>query len=167
MDLKLNTSPPNCPKDSWKLLPLLISINWPSMVTQLVVVQKIYWKIHPASCNNIYHDVIDLVNHSGMVKNTKTWMSWQWNITFLQNKKKINICLRWNILKNYCFVAEVTFTDALSSAVFKEVDDLISHYLYKNLPKKLCQLQEEVEIYQESNEFAEDSFKQRKGLKLY
>ena len=36
--------------------------------------------------------VIDLVNH-GMVKNTKTWISWEQNITFLWNKKIINLCL--------------------------------------------------------------------------
>ena len=32
------SSPPNCLKDSWKLLPLLISISWPSLLTQWVVV---------------------------------------------------------------------------------------------------------------------------------
>ena len=44
-----------------------------------------------------------------MVKNTKTWISWERNIIFLQNKKVLNLCLRWHILKNYRFVAEVTF----------------------------------------------------------
>ena len=32
------SSPPNCLKNSWKLLPLLISISWPSLLTQWVVV---------------------------------------------------------------------------------------------------------------------------------
>ena len=32
-DLELIPSLPNCSKDSWKLLPLLISINWPSLVS--------------------------------------------------------------------------------------------------------------------------------------
>ena len=54
------------------------------------------------------HDVTDLVNHE-MVKNTKTCISWEHNITFLQNKKILNLCLRWNIFRSYCFVAEVTF----------------------------------------------------------
>ena len=53
-----------------------------------VVVQKIYLKMHPASCTNT-HDVTDLLNH-GMVKNTKTWISWEWNITFLWNEKALN-----------------------------------------------------------------------------
>ena len=50
------------------------------------MVQKIYSKMHPASCTNTYHDITDLVNH-GAVKNTKTWISWEQNITFLGNKK--------------------------------------------------------------------------------
>ena len=51
-----------------------------------VVVQEIYSKRHLASCTNSHHDVTDLVNH-GMVKTTKTSISWKRNITFLQNKK--------------------------------------------------------------------------------
>ena len=47
---ELSPSPPNCSKDSWKELPLLISISWPSMVTFWVVVQTIYSKMHPISC---------------------------------------------------------------------------------------------------------------------
>ena len=43
-----------------------------------------------ASClmHNTHHDVKDLVNH-GIVKNTKTWIAWEWNITFLQYKKSL------------------------------------------------------------------------------
>ena len=44
-----------------------------------------------------------------MVKNTKTWLPWEWNITFLRNKKILNLCLRWHILRSYRFAAEVTF----------------------------------------------------------
>ena len=61
-----------------------------------VEVQKIFLKMYPASCTNhflsheyYHHDVIDFVNH-GMVENTKTWISWEQNITFLWNKKKLN-----------------------------------------------------------------------------
>ena len=43
-----------------------------------------------------------------MVKNAET-ISWEWNITFLQNKKNGNLCLRWHILRSYHFVEEVTF----------------------------------------------------------
>ena len=48
------------------------------------------------------HDVTDLVNH-GMVKNTKTWMSWERDIIVLWNEI-LNLCFR-----SYRFVAEVTF----------------------------------------------------------
>ena len=63
--------------------------------------------MHPVLCTNAYHDIMNLVNH-GMVKNTKTWISWEWNITFLQNKRILNLCFRQRILRSYCFVAEVT-----------------------------------------------------------
>ena len=65
-------------------------------------------KMYPASYTNTHHDVTNLVNHK-MVKNTKIWISWERNTTFLWNKKIINLCLRWHILRIYCFVAEVTF----------------------------------------------------------
>ena len=64
--------------------------------------------MHPVLCTNTHHDVTDLVNH-GMVKSTKTWISWERNITFLQNKKILNLYLRWHILRSYGFLAEVTF----------------------------------------------------------
>ena len=112
-DLKSSPSLPNWSKDYWKLLYLLISINWPSLVTSWFVVQKIYSKMHLISCTNTHRDVTDLVNH-GMVKNTKTWISWERNIIFLWNKKILNLCLRWHILRNYRFVAEITFKFCIS-----------------------------------------------------
>ena len=59
------------------------------------------------SFTNTHRDIINSASH-GMVKNTKTWISWEWNIIFLQNKKILNLCLRWHILRSYHFVAEVT-----------------------------------------------------------
>ena len=44
-----------------------------------------------------------------MAKNTKNWISWERNITFLWNKKILNQCLRWYILRTYHFVEEVSF----------------------------------------------------------
>ena len=58
---------------------------------------KRHSKMHSVSCTNTH---TDLVNH-GMVKNTKTWISWERNKTFLLNKKILNLCLRWHILRNY------------------------------------------------------------------
>ena len=60
------------------------------------------------SCTDTHHDVRDLVNH-GMVKNKKTWISGEWNITFIWNKKILNLRLRLHIFRSYCFVVEVTF----------------------------------------------------------
>ena len=42
-----------------------------------------------------------------MVKNTKTWISWERNIIILRNKKILNLCFRWHTLRSYRFVAEV------------------------------------------------------------
>ena len=53
---------------------------------------------------NTHHGITDSVN-LGMVKNTKTWIPWEWNIIFLRNKKILNLCLRWHILRSYRFVA--------------------------------------------------------------
>ena len=72
------------------------------------MVQNVYSKMRPTSCNNIHHEVTDLVNHR-MVKNTKTWIFRERNIT-LPWKKIINLYLRWHILRSYGFVTEVTFT---------------------------------------------------------
>ena len=38
------------------------------------------------------HDVTDLVDH-GMVKSTKTWISREWNIIFVWNKKILTCAL--------------------------------------------------------------------------
>ena len=46
---------------------------------------------------------------NGMVRNTKTWISWERKIRFLQNKKIINLYRKWHILISYRFSTEVTF----------------------------------------------------------
>ena len=56
------------------------------------MVQKIYSKMHPVSCTNTHHDVTDLLNCE-ITKTTKTWISWEWNITFLRNEKQRNYCV--------------------------------------------------------------------------
>ena len=114
--MESSPSLPNISKDYWKLLPLLISINWPSLVTSWFVVQKIYSKMHLMHLNT-HRDVTDLVNH-GMVKNTKTWISWEQNIIFLRNKKILNLCFWWHILRSYHFVAEVTFKLNMDNNVY-------------------------------------------------
>ena len=108
-------------KRTWILAPVLQIVQkipenyWPCLYlfTGQIwwlhdVVQKIYPKMYPVSCTNTHHDVTYLGNHR-MVKNTKTWISWKQNITFLRNKKIFNLCLRWHTLRIYHFVVEVTF----------------------------------------------------------
>ena len=120
-------------KRSWKLFPLFISINWPSLVTLWVVVLKIYSKMHPVLCTNTHHNVTDFVNYE-MVKNRKTWISWEWNIKFLRNKKILNLSLIWHILRTYRFVTEVTFKGDLNLKRelnnFPSFKNFIIHYAW-------------------------------------
>ena len=118
-DLEASTSPPNCSKDYWKLLLLLISINWPVLVTSWAAVEKIYLEMHLVSWTNIHHDIKDLVNH-GMVKNAKIWISWERKIIFLWNKNFFNLCSRWHTLRSYRFVVEVTFKACLKTVCIGE-----------------------------------------------
>ena len=119
-DLESSLSPPNFSKDYWKLLPLLIPINWPSLVTSWVEVQKIYSKMYLVLCTDTHRDVTDSVNH-GMVQNTKTWISWEQNVIFPWNKKILNLCLICCILRSYCCEAEVTFNTDTALTIRKKV----------------------------------------------
>ena len=86
-----------------------------------------------------HHDVKDLVNH-GMVKNTKTWITWEWNITFLQNKKIRNLCLRWHILRSYSFVGEVIFNQCyqVTKQLVRKTQFYINHASHlKSVLKRL------------------------------
>ena len=55
-----------------------------------------------------------------MVKNAKTRITQEQNITFLFNKKNL-LCVRWHILRSYRFVAEVTFNNLAPSDKFSVV----------------------------------------------
>ena len=44
--------------------------------------------MHPVLGTNTPPDVTDFLNH-WMSKNTKTWISWEWSVTFLRNKKEL------------------------------------------------------------------------------
>ena len=98
------------PKIPSNYCPCFISIYWPQVwwLYLWVVVQKIYSTVYSVLYANTQHDATDLVNY-GMVKNRKTWISWEWNINFLWNKKILNLCLMWHILRSYHFVANVTY----------------------------------------------------------
>ena len=84
-----------------------LSKRFQKNVSLAYIYQLTNWsKMHPVWCSNTHRDVTNFVNH-GMAKNTKTWISWEWNLMFLQNKKILNLWLRWHILRGYCFAAEV------------------------------------------------------------
>ena len=80
--LELSTSPPNCSKDSWKLLPLY----WPSFRFLLVVDQKMYSKTVPcfmywySSWIRLKNPVLVTEGHQDNVIKTswKIWTSWTW-----------------------------------------------------------------------------------------
>ena len=110
-------------KRTWNLAPVLQIIQTISKkycpcsvsVDQVWLVNELWFKryiqkytIWCTTNINTHHDVTYLVNQ-WMVKNKKTWISQGRNITFWWNKKILNLCLRWHILRSYCFVAEVTF----------------------------------------------------------
>ena len=61
--------------------------------------------MQPVSYTNTHHNVTDLLNHG----TAKLEYLGEWNINFLRNKKILNLWPREHILKNYRFVAEVTF----------------------------------------------------------
>ena len=72
------------------------------------LVQKIYSKMYLVSCTNTHRNITDSINHR-IVTNTKTWISSERNIIFLRNKKNLNLCHRWHILRSYRYEVQVTF----------------------------------------------------------
>ena len=69
-----------------------------------------------------------------MFKNTKTWIFWECYITFLWKKKKnLNMCLIWQILRNYYFVTAVTFKiwmqKTLDTIIGEAIKNIILLYL--------------------------------------
>ena len=133
-------------KKAWNLSPVLqiiqkfqknIALVYIYQLTKfsglMSCVQKIYSKMSHVPCPNIHHDITDLVNYR-IIKNTKTWISWEWNITFLWNKKIICLCLGWYIFRSYHSVANVTrkcvSCEFMSVAVW---DQVYVHFLTLDL----------------------------------
>ena len=112
-------------------------------IGQVWLLNELWFKRYIQKCTHL--DVTDLVNH-GMVENTKSWISWGRYITFLRNKKMINLYLRWHILRNYRFVAKVTFEyDVIEYGVtaknsFIEPGESCRHWLKIILWKELGHL---------------------------
>ena len=121
--------------------------NWSRLLQFLQIVQKIpgnyclclyqsidqVWWLNEfrfkrciQKCTLFHRDVTDLVNN-GMVKDTKPWIFWERDITFLRHKKVLNLCLRWHILKVYYFVVEVTFKKCNLCAWTRTTLDLLKY----------------------------------------
>ena len=120
-------------------------INWPKWV----VVQKLYSKMHRVSCNNTHHDVTDLVNYK-VVKTTKTWISWERNITFLRNKKnswpvtqmthieKLSLKWRWPLkFKPICHLWDSFFHQQIGQADICLWSVIL---FFKKVTSALCEL---------------------------
>ena len=59
--------------------------------------------MHPVSSTNTHHDVADVVELE-MLKNIKNWISWEWNITFLRNKKILTCASNDTFWEVICYV---------------------------------------------------------------
>ena len=88
-------------------------------IGQVSWLNELCFKIYIQKCTT------DLRN-CGMVKNIKTWISWERNISFLRNKKFINLCLSWHILISYRSIAEVTFNRFLFFVVLSSINFLLN-----------------------------------------
>ena len=67
-----------------------------------------------------------------MVKNIKTWISWERNGTYLRNEKVLNLCLIWHILRSYRFLAEVTIKQFSRCSNLKNCWTYLENFLNTN-----------------------------------
>ena len=60
---------------------------------------------------------------------------------------------------------ELALKDSLKATLFSEIDNLILrlYYLYKKAPKKLRQLSELVNVYEDTYDFKDGSFRPKKA----
>ena len=123
-------------KRTWNLVLVLQTVQ---KITEnycfslYLLTDQVWWLMSCGSKDNskMHLDVKDLADH-GMIKNTKTWISWERNIIFLRYKKLLNLRVRWHILRSYRFVAEVTFRDFVK-AFLKDFADFPLSGIVKNL----------------------------------
>ena len=104
--MELSPSPPNC-KRLLEIIPLVYIYQLAKFGDLESCGLKDIFK-NVRCYMYVHHEVTNLVNCQ-MVQNAKFWISWERKIAFLQNKRNLNLCLRWHMLRSYRFVAEVTF----------------------------------------------------------
>ena len=107
---------------SFKRLLKLISLLYLS-TGQVWWLNELWFKRYIQKCT-LSHVLILIMTSKiwlshGMVKNTKTWISWELNTTFLKSKKIFNLCLRLNILGS---LFEIQF-HSLHAPMHKEKND--------------------------------------------
>ena len=71
----------------------------------------------------------------GWSKIKKTLISWERNITFLQNKKILNLCLRWHILRSYRFIVEVNVKNKEKQKQVFETTSISMHLMLEKIPE--------------------------------
>ena len=76
-------------------------------------VNELWFKSYIQNCTLSYLIILTMTSRIWYIiwwlKNTKTWICWEQIIAFLKFEKVLNLCLRWHILRSYCFVLKVTF----------------------------------------------------------
>ena len=114
--LDLELSPPKHPKFFLKILPMTISISWPSLMSKSFEIQKIYSKRSSCLCANAHLDVT-----------TSCWIGLKYKKLdtsktehdFRMNEKKyLKTCHKDNFFRRYHFLGEVT----LLVVIFLNID---------------------------------------------
>ena len=111
-------------------LYLLVGHVWWLWCSSKYILQfKIYimqFKIYIQKCTVFHLLILIIMSYrmfKGIFKNTKTWISWEFSM-----------CLKWHILRNYHFVAEITFMNWIQKtldAMIGEKQKLLKiHYFY-------------------------------------
>ena len=101
--LELGPSHPYCLKHSLKLLPLLISINYLS--NKVWWLNELWFKWYIQKCT-LLHVLIFIM--TSLLWYIMRQLKIQ-KLEYLENRKILNQCFRWHILRSYPFAVEVNF----------------------------------------------------------
>ena len=107
-------------KTTWNLASVLqiVRKNWFMKIVPLTYIHQLaeFGDLIICSSKDIFKNALCLIylysswrHWFGKSRDRQIWISWERNIAFLRNKKILNLCLTWHILRSCCFVAKVTF----------------------------------------------------------
>ena len=106
-DLEHSSSSPSYSKISENYCPCLyLSIG------QVCWLYKLWFKRYIHKCIQSHLLIFIMMSQIWQIVwsfKRQVWISWEQDINFQGNKKIVNMCLRWHILRSYCFVVEVAF----------------------------------------------------------